>query len=235
MGHDSLFRTQQAMIQVKKLRNEYFQQIRQTRSNRAQQDKSKVTGMSDSEKSKFLHSRIQASIQAKRSQQAKATYATMTFEGRRAVATELEQRQLLLNSYTHSVSMDTENTVQNEKIDCKSKRGLSSFNKGSDKPDEFDGEFKEQIDNKMVHIRRELKSNLSQPVDTSDPVNKLLTLKELKAAIKRLKPKLWKTCGSDGIHNWMVYLARDRFHKMLLQIYNACWQHGVFPYHWYET
>jgi len=131
--------------------------------------------------------------------------------------------------------MDTENTVQNEKIDCKSKRGLSSFNKGPDKPDEFDGEFKEQIDNRMVSIRRELKSNLSQPVDTSDPVNKLLTLKELKAAIKRLKPKLWKACGSDGIHNWMVYFAGDRFHEMLLQIYNACWQHGVFPDHWYET
>jgi hypothetical protein len=66
-------------------------------------------------------------------------------------------------------------------------------------------------------------------------MNKPFTKKELAAAIKRLKAKLWKACGLDGVHNWMLYLAGQDFHDMLLRLYNKCWEEGEYPDDWFRT
>jgi hypothetical protein len=232
---DSHFKLQQAEDKTKRLRNQYYRDIRTDRTKRILRDNVKLMGMSDSDKSKFIHSRIKGSTEVKAGANTKATYATMSFEGRRAVANEPEQIRLLLNSYTHYVSMDTENKEDNTEIDRKTKRGVAKFTKGTLKHDEFDTTFKTQIDDRLTHIRQELKEDISSPVDRSHKLNKAFTKKELQAALKRLKPKLWKACGSDGVHNWMVYLAGDAFHEALLRLFNSCWSKGAYPENWFQT
>ena len=234
-AHDgSNFKLNQAKERTRRDRNSYYNEIRSQRMRKSKSDCEKVSKMDDTAKSKFLHSKIQSSTKVNSEAKTKSSYATMTFEGRRAVANEPDQITLLLNSYTHYVSMDSTKTEQNAAVDQKTKKGVSKFTKSIPKKDEFDQEFKDDIDEKAKHIRDELSWDIKQPVD-STPMNKQFTMKEFKSAIKRLKKKLWKTCGTDEIHNWMLYLAGDKFHEALLQIFNQCWEKGQYPTDWFQT
>jgi len=235
LGPDSHYKQQQSATHTKNLRNAYFDKIRKEYSSRKLKDKDKLQSMNNTDRSKFLHSRIQGATSEKRGNNVKATYATMSFEGRRAVANEPEQIKLLLNSYTHYVSMDTENATQNAEVDRKTKRGVAKFTKSAPKTDEFDRDFKTKIDERVVHIRKETADKIQMPIDNSDKLNKLFTMKELTSALRRLKKKLWKACGSDGIHNWMIHFAGVKFHEALLQMYNRCWEESTYPQDWYET
>jgi hypothetical protein len=129
--------------------------------------------------------------------------------------------------------MDSGDVDKIGSIDKAAKRKLSHFSKDNPKGDEFDPAFKEQIDSRASHIRDELRQ--ADHDSDKDPMNKPFTKTEMAAALKRLKKKLWKSCGNDGIHNWMVYLAGSKFHDALLLLYNKCWAEGHYPDKWFET
>jgi hypothetical protein len=190
--------------------------------------------MSDAEKSKFLHSRIQRSTVSKSASNSVATYATMSSEGRRAVANTPNQIEKIMNSYTYYVSMNTEDKEKTEAIDQATKRQSASFTKGDIKTDEFDNSHEFEISKRVKLIRNDLKEEMKDGGSMTG-MNRPFTLKELQKAIKRLKAKLWKACGLDGINNWMVYLAGDDFHNMLLKLYNKCWTEGEYPEDWFQT
>ena len=42
----------------------------------------------------------------------------------------------------------------------------------------------------------------------------------MKAAMKKLKTKYWKSTGLDGIRNWMIDKAGEGFLGFLLEFYN---------------
>ena len=123
LDSQSIYKQHQAQALTKRLRNSHFLKLRQEYSVNKDKDKDRLKNMSNTDRSKFLHSRIQGATQEKKATGVKATYATMSFEGRRAVANQPDQIQLLLNSYTHYVSMDTENVLQNVERQKNEKRG----------------------------------------------------------------------------------------------------------------
>ena len=228
-----MYKRQQAEMLVKKMKNKYIASVRKAKDLGHKRDIQRIKGMTNAEKSKFLHSRIKRSAVAKAEANSVATYATMTFEGRRAVANTPDQITTLLNSYTYYVSMNTEDTEQTGKVDRLTKKGVASFSRGEAKVDEFDNKFKEEVDERVGFIREETARALRAGESTG--MNKPFAKKELQAALKRLKAKLWKSCGLDGIHNWMLYFAGEEFHNMLLTLYNKCWAEGEYPDAWFQT
>jgi len=221
LDEKSVYRQKQANLKSKKLRNQYIKSVRVAKEANHKRDISKVKCMTDAEKSKFLHSRIKRSVVAKTEANSVATYATMTFEGRRAVANTPEQIKTLLNSYTYYVSMNTEDTERTDQVDKLTKKKVASFSKGEVRVDEFDALHKKEVDARVDMIRAEIQEEIKDGGSRTG-MNKPFTMKELEAAIKRLKAKLWKACGLDGVHNWMLYFAGKEFHSMLLRLYNRC-------------
>ena len=59
---------------------------------------------------------------------------------------------------------------------------------------------------------------------------KKYTINELKNAMKKMKKKT--SCGPDGIHTWMLIAGGDELLRVLLDIYNYSWIHGVVPKIW---
>jgi len=235
LGPGSVFKQQQAAAMTRQLRAKYFAMSRDTHKTRVARDIERVKDMSSTDKSKFLHSKIKRATDAGKGPATQATYATMTFEGRRAVATNPDQIKQLINSYTHYVSMDSSKTDENAAWDRCTKRGTAKFSKGDVKTDEFDEEFKHNIDSRVHTIREELHSDLMNSPIPHTSLNKLFTPKELQTAIKRLKTKLWKACGLDGIQNWMIYYSGCEIQECILDTLNQCWIQGTYPDRWYDT
>ena len=59
---------------------------------------------------------------------------------------------------------------------------------------------------------------------------KTYTMNELEKAMMKMKKKT--SCGPDGIHNWMIEAGGEEVKKLLLEVYNYSWFHGVVPKIW---
>ena len=59
---------------------------------------------------------------------------------------------------------------------------------------------------------------------------KIYTMNELEKAMKKMKKKT--SCGPDGIHNWMIEAGGEEIKRLLFELYNYSWIHGVVPKIW---
>ena len=99
--------------------------------------------------------------------------------------------------------------------------------------DVFDERARVEVDKRCDLIREEYLREETPIIEKSLEAN--FTRKELKAAMKKLKTKYYKSTGLDGIRSWMIDKAGEGFLGFLLEFYNKCWEKGEIPANWYET
>ena len=120
-----------------------------------------------------------------------ASEATMNFEGRKAHAVGEGQIKKLLAAYTSYVSMDSTDKASSREMDAKLKRNMTSFNLTDDIQDVFDEKAIAEVDKRCGLIREEYLRGETPIIEKSLEAN--FTRKELKAAMKKLKTKYWKS------------------------------------------
>ena len=68
----------------------------------------------------------------------------------------------------------------------------------------------------------------SIPEDSSDDVS-LITRGTIRVALKKLRKKLRKACGLDGVTNWMLVWAAPNLLSALVPIFSAMWRCHLLP------
>ena len=184
-------------------------------------------------KSKMLHSMINQTKESDEVRGGVAAEATMNFEGRKAHAVGEGQMKKLLAAYISYVSMDSTGKTSSAEMDTKLKRSIFSFSLTDDIQDVFDEKARVEVSRRCELIREEHSRGETPIIEESLEVK--FTRKELKAAMKKLKTKYWKSTGLDGIRSWMIDKAGEGSLEFLLEFYNKCWKEGEIPTNWYET
>ena len=129
--------------------------------------------------------------------------------------------------------MDSTDKASSGELDAKLKRSMIAFTITGDIQDVVDKKARVEVDKRCALIREEYARGETPIIEKSLKAN--FTRKELKAAMKKLKTKCWKSTGLDWIKSWMIDKAGEGFLEFLLEFYNKCWEKGEIPANWYET
>ena len=224
---------QRAKQDLKTARAAYYRAVSKQKQKVHDQRRRRLEHMDSAGKSKMLHSMINKAKEGGEVRGGVASEATMNFEGRKAHAVGEGQIKKLLAAYTSYVSMDSTDKASSREMDAKLKRNMTSFNLTDDIQDVFDEKARAEVDKRCELIREEYLRGETPIIEKSLEAN--FTRKELKAAMKKLKTKYWKSTGLDGIRSWMIDKAGEGFLGFLLEFYNKCWEKGEIPSSWYET
>jgi hypothetical protein len=165
----------------------------------------------------------------------KAENVTMNFEGFSVAAKGEKNISQVISTYTELVSID-ESTSKDD-IKRRLKTACHKYNDDNvNDQRQFDHTFMLEMEGKVQHIESELQQNMQNYVDANNALNNApFSRKEFKLAIKSLRSKQFKSCGLDGVENWMILKAGKQFRKMLLHFYNEMWSHKHIPDDFYET
>ena len=224
---------QRAKQELQTARAAYFRAVSKQRQKVHDQRRRRLEHMDSASKSKMLHSMINKAKEGGEVRGGVASEATMNFEGRKAHAVGEGEIRKLLAAYTSYVSMDSTDKLSSGEMDAKLKRSMTSFTLTGDVQDVFDEKARVEVDKRCELIREEYARGDTPIIEQSLEAN--FTRKELKAAMKKLKTKYWKSSGLDGIRSWMIDKAGEGFLEFLLEFYNKCWEKGEIPANWYET
>jgi len=227
------WRMEVAKNAAKKSKDEYYAIMRKERTNKRQKQQKKLLDMDPQQKAKYISSLLKFATGKSNDEATIATDATMSFEGRIANATTPTEIRKLLAGYTYYVSMDSSDETKNEEIDKLMEEALTSFSSEDADKDTFHPGHKEKISDRVRKIEEEARTRTKHAND--EILNSKFTKAEFKAALKTLKKKMRKSPGIDGVHNWMIVMAGDKFKDMLLDLFNDCWTAETIPEEWTRT